>query len=45
VTDHNATDAFTYCIRVTDAATAAKLTYYGAKLFQLLRSLPVPPPP
>jgi hypothetical protein len=45
VTDHDASDEFTYCVRLGEVATAAKLAYYAAKLVKLLRGLPVPPPP
>jgi hypothetical protein len=44
LTDHDASDGHTRCVRVTQAAGIAKLVYYGAKLYSVLKSLPPPPP-
>jgi hypothetical protein len=43
VTDHDASDEFTYCVPVGQVAEVAKFVYYTAKLVRLLRGLPVPP--
>lgn len=44
VTDHDASDEFTYCVPAGQVAEVAKFVYYGVKLIKLLRGLPVPPP-
>jgi hypothetical protein len=43
--DHDSSDDHTYCVRVTEAAGISKLVYYTAKIFQVIRSRPIPPPP
>jgi hypothetical protein len=44
VDDHDSSNEFAYCVRVDELAVVVKIAYYGARLFQILRSLPVPPP-
>lgn len=44
VTDHDASDAETYCVKVSSLETAVKLGYYAVRLLQALRNIPVPPP-
>lgn len=45
VTDHDATNDSYYCVKYHDLVDVAKLTYYGAKVLQALKSVPIPPPP
>jgi hypothetical protein len=45
VTDYDATDAFSFCVPASTVELGAKLAYYAAKLIQVARSLPAPPPP
>lgn len=42
LTDHDASSSTTQCVKLSTAINVAKLTYYGGKLIQLLRSLPPP---
>ncbi len=44
VTDHDASNAVTYCVPAKEVELEAKLLYYGVKALQVIRSLPVPPP-
>lgn len=44
ITDHDASDAETYCVKSHTVADVVKLTYYGIKLYDLLKNSGVPPP-
>jgi tRNA splicing ligase len=44
-TDYDATDEFSFCVPASTVELGAKLAYYAAKAFEILRGLPAPPPP
>lgn len=45
VTDHDASDEFTYCVTGETVEVAARVIYYGVKAFKALKGAPIPPPP